>query len=119
MGVGSAAREAALGAPPRVYTRAMIGAATLVPPYTTQPLPPWVWWTATPVSGSATAGTSAMVRSAQPVSFCQVGLASHLEQPGPVPFHTASVQPRVLEAVLRVVPPTAVTWREAVGYWAL
>src|SRR5262245_47202317 len=97
----------------------MIGAEALVPPYTAQPVPPKVWYTATPVGGSATADTSASARRVQPVvTVCQVGLVSKAEQPEPAPFHTVSVQPRALAAVTRWVPPTAVTNREVAGYSA-
>src|SRR5262249_4426489 len=62
-----------------------------------------------------TALTSATVRRVQPVSCCQVGLATTAEQPLPAPFHTVSVQPRPPVAVRRLVPPTAVTNRDAAG----
>src|SRR5215469_11179126 len=102
----------------------MIGDAALVPPNTFQP-PAWESYVATPVAGSATAETSATVRLEQPVSSCQDGLGSYAEQPEPapamplgvtVPHHTDSVQPRELLALVRVVPPTAVTYCEAAGY---
>src|SRR5690242_10952669 len=97
----------------------MSGADTLVPPNTSQadwvprPLGPN---TATPVLGSATAETSATVRRAQPVSFCQVGFAYTALHPLPAPLQAVSVKPRAV-AVLRVkvVPPTAVTFGEAAG----
>ena len=56
---------------------AISGAATLVPPNTSQAelLELAGPKTATPVLGSATAETSATVRRAQPESVCQVGLA--------------------------------------------
>src|SRR5437667_4960403 len=96
----------------------MTGAATLVPPKTSQPDRPWkakLSKTATPVAGSATALTSATVRRAQPVSVCQLGLVTKAEQPLPAPFHTVSVQPRAFDARTRLVPPTAVTNRDAAG----
>ena len=86
------------------------GDATLVPPYTAHPFAPVVWYTATPVFGSPTAATSASVRSEQPVSVCQLGLAMYALQPLPPLFHADSVQPRVLLALLSVVPPTASTY---------
>src|SRR5215472_6208513 len=76
---------------------------------------------ATPVLGSATAATSLSARSAQPVSVCQDGLASSAEQPEPVPSppaalpQTVSAQPRVLDAGVSEVPPTAVTYWDAAG----
>src|SRR5689334_13627635 len=97
----------------------MIGAEALVPPYTAQPLKPNVWYTATPVAGSETAATSATERIEQPVSVCQAGLASTIEQPLPGPpkelCHTVSDQPRALLAVTSEVPPTAVTYCDAAG----
>src|SRR5204863_1770406 len=95
----------------------MIGAATLVPPNTRNAeLPePFGPNTATPVLGSATAETSAIVRREQPVSCCQLGLAYTVLQPLPAPLHTVSVQPRVLLAVLSDVPPTAVTCGDDAG----
>src|SRR6266487_659142 len=96
----------------------MIGAETLVPPNTNQPLRPWkavLSNTATPVFGSATALTSATVRRTQPLSVCQDGLVTKAEQPLPAPLHTVSLQPRLFDAVRRLVPPTAVTKRDAAG----
>jgi hypothetical protein len=63
------------------------------------------------------------MRLVQLASVCQDGLASYEEQPDPVPsvelvFQTVSVQPRLLEAAERAVPPTEVTYREAAGYSA-
>src|SRR3954449_12094890 len=92
----------------------MIGADALVPPTVTHaPMKR----TFTPVSGSATAETSATVRFAQPVSVCQAGLGSKALQPLPAPDHADSVQPRAVEG-LRVsdVPPTAVRNGEDAGY---
>lgn len=66
--------------------------------------------------GSATAETSFSVRFPQPVSACQAGLDSPVEQPDPLSGHTYSVKPRVLAARSRVVPPTETTSREAAGY---
>ena len=37
--------------------------------------------------------------------------------PLPAPLHAVSVQPRVLDAVLSEVPPTAVTWGDDAGNW--
>src|SRR5882724_636654 len=96
----------------------MIGDETLVPPNTSQPdRPPDAVLsnTATPVFGSATALTSAIVRRAQPLSVCQDCFATKAEQPLPAPLHAVSVQPRVLLALVRLVPPTAVTNRDAAG----
>ena len=67
---------------------------------------------------------SATVRLAQPVSFCQDGLASYAEQPEPAPPfalfvepHTASTQPRVDDDdLVSDVPPTAVTSADDAGY---
>jgi hypothetical protein len=57
-------------------TEAVMGAETLVPPNTSHP-PAWkVSYTDTPVLGSASALTSAIVRREQPASFCQVGFSS-------------------------------------------
>ena len=39
----------------------------------------------------------------------------YFEQPLPAPLQTVSLQPRLLPAVLRLVPPTAVTYWEAAG----
>src|SRR6478672_576775 len=97
----------------------MTGAATLVPPKTSQPLVPRFRVesnTATPVAGSATADTSATVRRAQPLSCCHAGLASKREQPEPAPDHAVSVEPRSLTKRRSEVPPTAVTKRDAAGY---
>src|SRR5262249_24951478 len=98
----------------------MIGDEALVPPYTAHPLKPNVWYTATPVAGSATAATSATVRIEQPLSVCQAGLASTIEQPLPGPpkvlCQTDSDQPRALTSRTRAVPPTAVTYCDAAGY---
>src|SRR2546430_16438673 len=97
---------------------AISGAATLVPPNTNQAelLEFAGPKTATPVLGSATAETSATVRREQPVSVCQDCFASYAEQPLPAPLQAVSVQPRPPVVRLRVVPPTAVTYREAAGY---
>ena len=54
----------------------MIGDATLVPPNTVQPPEPYESYTATPVAGSATAETSAIVRLVQPVSVWNDGFVS-------------------------------------------
>src|SRR5262249_8960364 len=80
------------------------------------PLPLNVSYTATPVFGSATAETSAMLRCLQPESFCQAGFGSLLVQPEPEPSHAVSVQPRLAVGLrLNVVPPTAVTNGSAAG----
>src|SRR3954463_14545693 len=105
----------------------MIGDEALVPPTTVQPPPRAPESSiATPVPGSATADTSATVRPEQPASFCHAGLASHSEQPLPVPCasagrppptlpHTVSLQPRALAAWTSDVPPTEVTNPEEAG----
>ncbi len=51
---------------------------------------------------------------------CQDGCGSNAEQPDPVPseelvFQTLSVQPRALEEVFSVVPPTETTCGEVAG----
>src|SRR5215471_9539881 len=95
----------------------MMGAATLVPPKTFQPLTPNVSNTPTPVFGSATAETSATARLAHPVlTFCHDGVGSKAEHPEPEPFHAVSVHPRLLLAVVSDVPPTDVTNCDAAGY---
>src|SRR5690348_14008469 len=93
------------------YTPAMIGAATLVPPKMYHPLS----YTATPVAGSATAATSAIERRLHPASCCHAGLAIYALQPLPAPLHAVSDQPRALPSRRSVVPPTAVTKRDAAG----
>ena len=71
------------------------------------------------VVGSASAETSATVRFAQEsVTGCQPGLGSTVEQPAPEPDHTLSLQPLTLPALVRLVPPTAVTNGEDAGYSA-
>ncbi len=52
------------------------------------------------------------MRFAQPASCWNAGLASYALQPEPEPLQTVSFQPRVFEAVVSAVPPTAVR----VGY---
>src|SRR5882724_12649466 len=96
---------------------AISGAATLVPPNTSQAerLALAGPKTATPVLGSATAETSATVRRAQPESVCQVGLAYTALHPLPAPLQAVSLQPRVLLLRTRLVPPTAVTCGEDAG----
>src|SRR4051794_39265725 len=91
----------------------MIGADALVPPTVTHaPMKS----TFTPVSGSATAETSATVRFAQPLSVCHDGLDSKALQPLPAPDHAASVQPRAVAASrVSAVPPTAVRNGEDAG----
>src|SRR5690349_15753470 len=106
----------------------MIGAEALVPPNTFQPGPLLVnvSYTATPVTGSATADTSATLRPAQPASVWNLGFGMSLAQPEPVAphankpsepvqleFHTDSCQPAAVR--VRVVPPTAVTCAEDAG----
>src|SRR5580698_6727701 len=109
--------------PARANTEAMIGDDSLVPPTSFQPpLPLVVSYTAAPVLGSASAATSLSTRSAQAalrieIDACQDGCGSKAEQPDPVPsvelvFQTLSVQPRELEEVLSVVPPTETTFGE-------
>src|SRR5690348_10808567 len=107
--------------PASAYTPAMIGAAALVPPNSSQPdcfAYAVLSYTATPVPGSATAATSATARLAQPVATpaCPASAGLYAEQPEPEPLHTVSDQPRVPLARLRVVPPTAVTYRDEAGY---
>ncbi len=76
----------------------------------------------------ATAATSASARPEQAVMpSCQTGLGSYWEQPETVGSQSSSHQPRapasaVVQAELepeasRLVPPTAVTYGEAAGYW--
>src|SRR3954468_22509187 len=96
----------------------MMGAATLVPPNTSQPPPPVrpkVSYTETPVDGLATAETSATVRRAHPVSCCHDGLGMTPLQPDPAPLHTVSVKPRAEASRVSEVPPTAVTNCDAAG----
>src|SRR5690242_10891358 len=114
---------------------AMIGVDRLVPPICAQPLSPfavpvainalhnsatvqllYVSYAPSPLSGSATAETSATVRCAQRRSCCQAGLRSYREQPLPAPGQACSVQPRRFVAGSRVVPPTAVTNRDDAGH---
>ena len=60
--------------------------------------------------GSATAETSALALPEHWVAaVCHLGLALRVEQPLPAPLHADSVQPRVLLALVRLVPPTATT----------
>src|SRR5947207_5222047 len=94
----------------------MIGAATLVPPSTSHAggvaggtVSEVCVYTATPVLGSATAATSATVRPVHPVSCCQLGLSNTKLQPLPAKVQAVSVQPRKVNEVVSVVPPTAVT----------
>src|SRR5581483_3585924 len=70
----------------------------------------------TPVLGSATADTSAIVLPEQPVSVCQRGLGSD-EHPDPAFVQAISSQPRALAAGSRDVPPTPTTSVYAAGYW--
>src|ERR1043166_9414599 len=95
----------------------MIGADTLVPPKTSQPpgCKRNVSYTETPVDGLATAATSATVRREQPASVCQLGFVMYALQPLPAPLQTVSLKPRALLSRVRVVPPTAVTYRDAAG----
>src|SRR5450759_1620017 len=98
----------------------MIGAEALVPPKTIHPDEPLYAvesYTATPVFGSATAETSAIARLAQPVLAEEAAARAVLysEHPEPAPDQTVSVQPRVLPALLRLVPPTAVTYEDDAG----
>src|SRR5437762_13694449 len=107
--------------PARAYTLAMMGAEALVPPKTSQPDRPCVRvvsYTATPVFGSATADTSATARLPHPVTagFCALRIALSVEQPEPAPLHAASVQPRLFDARVSDVPPTAVTERDDAGH---
>src|SRR3954454_15864414 len=97
----------------------MIGEDALVPPYTCQPELPWYGvesYTATPVLGSATAETSAVALPEHCVALvCQLGFALSVEQPLPAPLHAVSLQPRVLLALRRLVPPTATTCGKLAG----
>src|ERR1051326_6327876 len=95
----------------------MSGAATLVPPNFSQvELPNWLGpYTATPVAGSESAETSAMVRLRQPVSVCHHGLWKKRLQPLPAPCHTVSAQPRSLESRTKCVPPTEITVGKSAG----
>src|SRR5262245_3889280 len=95
----------------------MTGAATLVPPNTSQPERFFAVgaYTATPVLGSAIAETSATLRFEHPASVCQLGLPNTVLQPLPAPAHAVSLQPRALAAVLSEVPPTAVTCGDDAG----
>jgi hypothetical protein len=69
------------------------------------------------VLGFASAETSTTALRAQPASTCQVGFASKALQPLPAPLQAVS-DCRVLSGLSeRVVPPTAVTNRDAAGYW--
>src|ERR671936_952584 len=91
----------------------MIGDEALVPP-TVNHRP--AKSTATPVFGSATAETSATVRREHPESVCQEGFVTWELQPLPAPLHALSDQPRrVAPSAVRLVPPTATTYREAAG----
>src|SRR5437763_9384155 len=93
-----------------------MGADALVPPQTVQPVSPYVWYTATPVYGSATADTSASPRPVRVVlPVCQVGFDSYAEQPEPEPFQADSVQPRAVPLRVSEVPPTVVTYRDEAG----
>ena len=67
-------------------------------------------YTETPVFGSATAETSATASPEHWVTeVCQDGLAFRVEQPLPAPLQAVSDQPRVLLALVRLVPPTPIT----------
>src|SRR5882757_4720682 len=57
-----------------------------------------------------------MLRLAHPLSSCHTGLATYVEQPLPAPFHTDSDQPRVVDARLSEVPPTAMTLAAEAGH---
>src|ERR1019366_629922 len=71
-----------------------------------------------PVFGSATADTSASARLLHPgvILVWNEGFPTLMEQPLPVPLHAVSVHPRALVAVVREVPPTAVTYLPVAGY---
>lgn len=75
----------------------MNGADALVPPPTIQPGQSAVSYTAGPVSGSASAATSATIRPWQFGAVCQLGLAIHAEQPLDAPDHAVSLQPRAFD----------------------
>src|SRR5689334_8629462 len=101
--------------PASAIIAAMIGDDALVPPTTAQS--PWTY-TATPVFGSATAATSADVRIGQCASCCHAGFATYAEQPEPAPFQAVSVHLRALVALVRLVPPTAMTFASDAGQLA-
>jgi hypothetical protein len=56
------------------------------------------------------------MRFEQPVSCCHDGLAMYLEQPLPAPSQAVSLQPRLFEAGVSELPPTAVTCCDEAGY---
>ena len=68
-------------------------------------------YVATPVSGSATIATSAVLRPLQPVDFCHAGAVVLIElQPETLIINAVSNQPRVPgPPLVKVVPPTAMT----------
>src|SRR5580692_6717372 len=97
---------------------AVSGVATLVPPTACQPgkINEYVSYTETGVLAEASAATSLSVRSAQPLSVCQAGLAMYRVQPLPVSPHTDSRQPRPASpSASRLVPPTAITLDRSAG----
>ena len=47
----------------------------------------------------------------------KAGWASSAEQREPAPLQALSAQPRVVDARLSDVPPTAVTYGDEAGYW--
>ena len=103
--------------PSRVKAAATMGDEALVPP-TTDQAPPVasLQYTATPVSGSATADTSVSMRFVQLASVCQLGLVISALQPLPPLLQAPSAQPRDDVEVVSDVPPTATTPAEVAGY---
>jgi hypothetical protein len=109
--------EGAVLTPRRVNDAATIGEEALVPPTTCHEpvLPESLQYTATPVSGSPMAATSASMRFAQLLSVCQLGFGITVLHPLPPLLHAVSAQPRVDDEVFSVVPPTARTPAEVAG----
>src|SRR5262245_4658855 len=109
--------------PARPITPATNGALALVPPMIIQPATPrkgTVSYTATPVFGSATADSSAVLRIGHCRSRCHAGLATNAEQPLPAPLHASSVQPRDPGPwCSRLVPPTAISLERRAGNWGV
>jgi hypothetical protein len=110
--------DGAVLTPMLVKDPAMIGEEALVPPTTCHEpsLLESLQYTATPVSGSPIADTSASMRLAQLLSVCQLGFGMTALQPLPPLFQAVSAQPRDDEDVFSVVPPTASTPAEVAGY---
>src|SRR5215813_9029403 len=92
------------------------GDDALVPPTTMKP-PLAPWNTATPVLGSPTAATSEAMRLLHDeVAGWKLGLAIALLHELPPSLHARSAQPRVFVERDSVVPPTAVTCADVLGY---